>query len=92
MKKTSIFYKAFINEYVEIATKLDTPHASTTAEGEAVAYPIPLIVNGVIVDIDAHYVYLGDDNGILAAIKHDDIGLIRICERPSEQAADELLN
>jgi len=75
----SAFFLSFVGEYVQVITALQM----LTEENPEKA--LPLIVEGVIMDADESYIYMGSEAaGIKQAIKTDHVVFVQVLEKADE--------
>ena len=75
----SSFFLSFVGEYVQVITAFQM---ATEDSGET---GLPLIVEGVIMDADDSYIYMGSDTeGIRQAIRNDYVVFVQVLEKATE--------
>jgi len=87
MKKATRFLETFVSEYIEIITDMQTVQSmKIDSEGNITdGPPIPMIVNGFLLDCDDTFVYLSSSGETVdQAIPLDSIKHVQIVEIKSE--------
>lgn len=76
----SAFFLSFIGEYVQVITSFQL----TTADSSET--PMPLIIEGFILDADETYIYMGEagDDNIKQAVKNDFVVYVHVIEKETE--------
>lgn len=91
MKKVdnTIFYNTFVGEHVSLVTNIPLTQDKHTEEG-ILSQSIPLSLEGILMDMDDRFFFLGAGDIVTHAVKIDEVILIEIMqeEHPLDQVFD----
>lgn len=87
-KKPKLFYNVFIGEFVELTLKQSIQVVEQQGE-IIITQNTPIMVSGIVIDIDDQFVYLGNaNNEIEQAISRIDVSITTIAASEEQKAVE----
>lgn len=87
--ESDVFFMSFVGEHVQIITNISFAGQQLDSEDSGPSSgPLPLIVEGIILDVDDRYIYLGtDEDEVSRAIRVSSVVMVQIKEDEEELIA-----